>query len=229
MDAPPYPLPYEWGNGYYSFDYGPAKHIVINPYASMEPDSPQYKWFADVLESVDRSDTPWVLVTIHVPIYNTFSLHKHDPQIFAARENLEPLFVKYKVNIIFTGHIHAYQRTTNVAMEKLVPSAPIHITIGAGGRQCDAPFKSEEPEEWIVARDSSYFGYGRFTIYNQTHAHWRWIPLSVSGMFVRPTVVFCSFRLNVFLTRTHSSLFYRQTRLQLCKPRRRFASSTIGT
>ena len=28
MDVPPYPLPYEWGNAYYVFDYGPAKHIV---------------------------------------------------------------------------------------------------------------------------------------------------------------------------------------------------------
>lgn len=180
LDAPPYPLAYEWGNAYYSFDYGPAKHIVLSAYSSMEPDSPQYKWIEGVLKSVDRKFTPWVLVTIHVPIYNTFALHARDPQIFAARDYMEPLFVQYKVNIVFTGHIHAYQRTANVAMEVLDPSGPMHITIGAGGRACNAPFKSEIPEDWVMKRDASIYGYGRFDIFNQTHAEWKWIPLSSS-------------------------------------------------
>ena len=66
MDAPPYPLPYEWGNAYYSFTYGPAKHVVISAYSSMEPGSVQYQWLVDELASVDRVTTPWLLVTIHV-------------------------------------------------------------------------------------------------------------------------------------------------------------------
>ena len=134
MEHPPYPLPYEWGNAYYSFVYGPAKHIIVNAYSSMEPDSQQYAWFLQELETVDRTKTPWVLVTIHVPLYNTFSLHLTDPQIFAAREHLEPLMVQHHVNLVFTGHIHAYQRTANVAMEELDPKAPIHITIGKRAR-----------------------------------------------------------------------------------------------
>lgn len=180
MDAPPYPLPYEWGNAYYVFDYGPAKHIVISAYSSMEPGSKQYIWLLSELQNVDRDKTPWVLVTIHVPIYNTFALHPHDLQIVAAKEHLEPLFVEYHVNVIFSGHIHAYQRTANVALDNLVETGPLHITIGAGGRQCDAPFKSEDPEPWIVKRDASYYGYGKFEIFNTTHAEWRWIPLSPS-------------------------------------------------
>jgi hypothetical protein len=180
MDAAPYPLPYEWGNAYYSFVYGPAIHIVVSAYSSMEPNSIQYNWLVEELESVDRRLTPWVLVTIHVPLYNTFALHPHDPQIVAAREHFEPLFVKYHVNLIFTGHIHAYQRTANVANDTLTKTGPIHITIGAGGRQCDAPYKTEEPEAWIVKRDASYYGYGTLEIVNATHANWKWIPLSPS-------------------------------------------------
>jgi len=188
MDAPPYPLPYEWGNAYYSFDYGPAKHIIVSAYSSMEPDSEQYQWLVDTMEAVDRSTTPWVLVTIHVPIYNTFALHKHDLQIFAAQEHLEPLLVKYNVNLVFTGHIHAYQRTSNVALGNVTATGPIHITIGAGGRKCDAPFKTEEPEEWVVKRDASYYGYGRLDIFNHTHAQWKWIPLSPSDLHDYNTV-----------------------------------------
>jgi len=178
MDAPPYPLPYEWGNAYYVFDYGPAKHIVLSAYSAMEPGSPQYEWFKAELENADRSVTPWVLVTIHTPIYNTFALHAHDLQIFAAREHLEPLFVEYHVNVVFTGHIHAYQRTANVAMDEIVETGPVHITVGAGGRKCDAPYKAEEAEHWVEQRDASFYGYGKFQIFNATHAEWRWIPLS---------------------------------------------------
>ena len=134
MDAPPYPLPYEWGNAYYTFEYGPALHVVVSAYSNMDPGSTQYTWLVEQLEAVDRTITPWVLLTIHVPIYNTFALHKHDLQIVAAREHLEPLLVKYNVNVVFTGHIHAYLRTANVAMEELVETGPIHITIGAGGK-----------------------------------------------------------------------------------------------
>jgi hypothetical protein len=184
MDAPPYPLPYEWGNAYYSFLYGPAKHIVLSAYSNMDPGSLQYDWLVQELLSVDRTVTPWVLVSIHTPLYNTFHKHKHDPQIFAAKEHIEPLLVKYNVNVVFTGHIHAYQRTKNVAMDRLDPKGPIHLTIGAGGRQCNVEYDNEMPEEWIVKRDSSYFGYGRFTIFNKTHAEWKWIPLSRSGKFI---------------------------------------------
>lgn len=181
MDRPPYPLPYDWGNAYYSFDYGPAKHIVVSAYSAMGPASAQYMWLVQKLSSIDREVTPWVLLTIHTPLYNTFDRHLHDPQIAAAKEHLEYLMVEHHVNLVFTGHIHAYQRTANVAMGKLDRKGPMHITIGAGGRQCDAAFNHETPEEWIEKRDASYFGYGRISIFNKTHAEWRWIPLSISG------------------------------------------------
>ena len=180
MEAAYYPLPYEWGNAYYSFVYGPTKHIIISAYSSMEPESTQYKWVVNELESIDREVTPWVIVSLHTPIYNTFSLHGHDPQIFAAKEHMEPLWVKHHVNVIFTGHIHAYQRTFNVAMDKVTKKGPVHITIGAGGRACDAPYKTENQEEWLAKRDASFHGYGRFSIFNHTHAEWKWIPISPS-------------------------------------------------
>lgn len=180
MDSPFYPLPYEWGNGYYAFTYGPSRHVIVNAYSDMSPGSTQYDWLDRELASVDRSRTPWVLLTIHVPLYNTFSVHHHDPQIFAAREHLEPLFVEYNVNIVFNGHIHAYQRTHYVAFNETTPTGPMHITIGAGGRNCDAAFQNEEPESWIASRDESMYGYGRFSILNATHAEWKWVPLSPS-------------------------------------------------
>lgn len=182
MDAPPYPLPYEWGNSYYAYTYGPTRHIVVNAYADMSPGSTQYEWITDELVSIDRTRTPWVLLIMHPPIYNTFALHHHDPQIFAAREHLEPLMIQYHVNVVLTGHIHAYQRTDYVAYNSTTPTGPMHITIGAGGRKCDAPFKNKEPEKWLMKRDASMYGYGRLVIENITHAEWRWIPIAPSEL-----------------------------------------------
>mmetsp|Transcript_49342 Transcript_49342/g.56919 ORF Transcript_49342/g.56919 Transcript_49342/m.56919 type:complete len:694 (+) Transcript_49342:93-2174(+) len=182
MDTPPYPLPYEWGNSYYAFTYGPTRHVVVNAYSDLSPGSTQYEWIKEELASIDRKRTPWILLTLHPPIYNTFSLHHKDPQIFAARDHIEPLMVEHHVNIVLTGHIHAYQRTDYVAFNATTPTGPMHITVGAGGRKCDAPFTSKEPEKWLMKRDASMYGYGRLVIENITHAEWRWIPIAPSEL-----------------------------------------------
>jgi acid phosphatase type 7 len=185
MDNPPYPLPYEYGNAYYAFSYGVTHNIFLNAYSSMDPGSTQYQWLVQELQSVDRSVTPWLLVTMHVPVYNSFDVHQHDAQIIAAKEHFEPLFVKHKVNLVVAGHIHAYQRTKNVAMDQLNPAGPVHVVVGAGGRQCKAAFRTAEPAEWVAVRDSTRYGYGTLEIYNATHAQWEWIITGHSGTYRR--------------------------------------------
>ena len=175
MDRIDYPLPYEWGNAYYSFRYGPSHHIVLNSYSSIEKNSTQYKWLVEELESVDRDVTPWLFVMYHVPIYNTFNPHQRDPQRFAAIEHIEPLLVDYKVNMVFNGHVHAYLRTKNVAYNKVKKNGPIHIVVGAGGRAAKAEYLNEEPEEWVGVRDASWYGYGILEICNRTHIRWDWV------------------------------------------------------
>ncbi|CAB9522884.1 Zn(2+) purple acid phosphatase [Seminavis robusta] len=175
MDAPPYPLDYEYGNAYYAFSYGITHNIFLNAYSSMDPGSIQYKWLVRELQSVERRVTPWLIVTMHVPVYNAFDVHHHDLQILAAKEHIEPLFVQYKVNLVVAGHIHAYQRTKNVAMDEPTPKGPVHVVVGAGGRQCKAQFQTEEPAPWVAVRDATRYGYGTLEIFNATHAQWDWV------------------------------------------------------
>jgi len=175
MDRPPYPLDYEYGNAYYGFQYGRMHQIFINSYSSLEPGSKQYEWLVQELEQVDRTQTPWLIVTYHVPIYNTFDVHQHDYQMFATREHIEPLLVKYRVNIVFNGHIHAYLRTKPVAFGNVTATAPIHIVMGAGGRDAKAAFLNDEPEEWVEVRDATIYGYGLLEVCNDTHARWDWV------------------------------------------------------
>ena len=73
-----YPLEYDYGNSFYSWKYGGVHNIMLNPYTRMDPDSRQYQWLIQALEQVDRTVTPWLLVSIHVPLYNTFNDHHRD-------------------------------------------------------------------------------------------------------------------------------------------------------
>mmetsp|Transcript_14786 Transcript_14786/g.23127 ORF Transcript_14786/g.23127 Transcript_14786/m.23127 type:complete len:679 (-) Transcript_14786:102-2138(-) len=179
----PWPLEYEYGNAYYSFIYGLSYNIILSSYSDFAPGSIQYEWLVKELESVDRTVTPWLLVTMHCPMYNTFALHTKDIQMKKAREILEPLFVKHKVNVVFAGHIHAYMRTPTVINGTVDVTGPMNIIIGDGGRKAFAPFQREEPEEWVAVRDSTYYGYGTFDLINRTHAQWEWIHTAQEDVY----------------------------------------------
>lgn len=169
-------ITYEYGNAYYSFTFGPSKHIVLSSFSNFREGSLQYEWLLSELKSVDRSITPWVIVMLHCPLYNTFKNHYHSIFATEARAILEPLFVEYTVNFVIAGHVHAYMRTCPVAFEKCNPRGPIHIIQGNGGKKsaCE-PYHNETAEEWVAVRDQSQYGYGTLELFNNSHAMWRLI------------------------------------------------------
>jgi predicted phosphodiesterase len=169
----PYPLAYDYGNAYYSYTYGMVRSIFLSSYSSMEGESKQLIWLKQELESIDRTKTPWICVTIHVPFYNSFDDHQYDVQTQVERSILEPLFVEHKVNVVFSGHNHAYLRTHPVANGVPNRDGPMHFTTGSFFRQ-KGDYLSEVPEEWVAYRDIHHYGYGKITFHNQTHAEWQW-------------------------------------------------------
>jgi len=152
-----YKLPYDFGNSYYSYIYGPSHNIVLNSYADFEPNSRQYNWMVNELKKVNRSITPWLVVLMHCPIYNTFTFHQNDPQAINAQRYLEPLFVQYRVNIVLSGHLHAYMRSKPVVNMTLDHTGPVHIIVGMSGRQANIPYKNEVPEDWVAFRDHQWY------------------------------------------------------------------------
>ena len=169
-------VPYEWGNAYYSFVFGPSKHIVLSSYSSFLPGSIQHQWLLSELDHVDRSITPWLIVMLHCPLYSTF--HDHHREIFMtdARVHLEPIFVRHRVNFVVAGHLHSYMRTVPTINSKPDPRGPIHIIQGNGGRQANEPYMNDTvAEEWIKIRDHSMYGYGTLELFNRTHARWKWV------------------------------------------------------
>jgi hypothetical protein len=168
-------VPYEFGNAYYSFLFGPSTHIVLSSYSSFLPGSVQYQWLVSELQAIDRSVTPWLVVMIHCPIYSTFKNHRDEIFITAAQTHLEPLFFNFSVNVVFAGHVHSYMRTAPTANSTVHPRGPIYIIQGNGGRQVNEPYLNEVPEEWVEVRDNSMYGYGTLELFNHTHAKWTWV------------------------------------------------------
>ncbi|KAK4344514.1 hypothetical protein RND71_034690 [Anisodus tanguticus] len=126
---------------------------------------------ADLLKVV-RKRTPWLVVLFHVPWYNSNIAHQCEGDDMMAA--MEPLLYAAGADIVFTGHVHAYERTKRVYEGKSDPCGAVHITIGDGGnREGLAHRYKQPPPEWSVFREAS-FGHGELKMVNSTHAFWSW-------------------------------------------------------
>ena len=81
---------------------------------------------------MNRSRTPWIVVTSHRPIYTTQMCELGDYVVSRfMREALDSLFEKYRVNLALVAHTHAYERTCLIKGGECVENGGTqHITIG---------------------------------------------------------------------------------------------------
>ncbi|KAL8189700.1 hypothetical protein R6Q57_008417 [Mikania cordata] len=159
-------------NLYYSFEVAGAHVVMLGSYADYYENSDQYNWLKADLLTVDRKRTPWLLALFHVPWYN--SNYAHQGEGDKMMEAMEPLLYAAGVDIIFAGHVHAYERSTRVYNGKTDPCGAVHVTIGDGGNKEGLAHKYKDPSpEWSVFREAS-FGHGELKIVNLTHAFWSW-------------------------------------------------------
>uniref|UniRef100_A0A0E0P3W8 Purple acid phosphatase n=2 Tax=Oryza rufipogon TaxID=4529 RepID=A0A0E0P3W8_ORYRU len=129
---------------YYSFDAGGIHFIMLAAYADYSKSGKQYKWLEKDLAKVDRSVTPWVIAGWHAPWYSTFKAHYREAE--CMRVAMEELLYSYAVDVVFTGHVHAYERSNRVFNYTLDPCGPVHISVGDGGnREKMATSYADEP------------------------------------------------------------------------------------
>jgi predicted MPP superfamily phosphohydrolase len=114
------------GKEYYRFTKGNVAFYALN---SNYMDKAQLKWLEDQLA---RDTNDWKICFFHHPPYSSGSKHGSDKQL---REVVEPLFVKYGVNVVLTGHDHFYER--------IKPQKGIYYFVsGAGGKLREGNVKS---------------------------------------------------------------------------------------
>ena len=171
---------YDYGNAYFSYKQGLVHTIFLNSYASLVDGSKQREWLMNTaLPEVDRNLTPWLLVIFHTPLYTTFSNHygELNPKLMET-SGIRQVFERYKVNLVVSGHDHAYLRTKPLDAKGISgTSGTIFWTLGAGGnREGHAKYRNpDQAEDWVAKRNNDEFGFGLFFAPNATHAHLHWM------------------------------------------------------
>lgn len=97
-------------NLYYSFNVAQVHVIMLGSYTDFDPNSSQYSWLKADLTKVDRAKTPWIVVLIHAPWYNTNNAHQGEPESVNMKRSMEGLLYQARVDVVFAGHVHAYER-----------------------------------------------------------------------------------------------------------------------
>ncbi|XP_057958200.1 purple acid phosphatase 15-like [Malania oleifera] len=158
---------------YYSFNAGGIHFIMLGTYTSYDRSSDQYKWLQRDLAAVDRKVTPWLVATWHAPWYSTYKAHYREVE--CMRVEMEDMLYNYGVDIVFNGHVHAYERSNRIYNYTLDPCGPVYITIGDGGNiekmavahadepgNCPNPKKQEHKDGFCAFNFTSGPAAGKF-------------------------------------------------------------------
>lgn len=100
---------------YYTFKQGNVQFFMLN---SEDFSKAQQAWLESSLKA---SVASWKVVALHRPLYSS-GLHGGSRSLRVA---IEPLLIRYKVNLVLAGHDHSYER--------LESNGIAHIVSGGGG------------------------------------------------------------------------------------------------
>ena len=119
------------GRLYYSFK-APRQDVRFFALETTYLTPVQVKWLEEELKS---SSEDWKIVYFHHPLYSSGGTHGSDLKL---RQTLEPLFVKYGVSVVFSGHDHIYERT--------LPQQGIqYFVTGSGGKLRPGDYRRNQP------------------------------------------------------------------------------------
>jgi predicted MPP superfamily phosphohydrolase len=117
------------GKEYYRFKKGDVSFYALN---SNYMDKKQVEWLQKELA---KDTSNWKVCFFHHSPYSSARKHGSDDQL---REVVEPIFVKYGVAVVLTGHDHVYER--------IKPQKGIHYFVsGAGGKLRSGDIRQSSP------------------------------------------------------------------------------------
>ena len=92
--------------GDYYFTYGDALFMMLN---TQDTNVAEHKQFIEQAVA-ENPDCTWRIVTLHQDIYGSAE-HSNEPEITNLRYQLVPYFEANDVDVVLTGHDHAYSRS----------------------------------------------------------------------------------------------------------------------
>ena len=105
----------------YSFDNGPVHVVVLNSNQSGNVDQPKLRQWVE--QDLKSASARWKLVCYHNPAFS--SSHQHYTE--QAVRLWHPLFEACAVDVVFSGHVHNYQRTVPLTF---APASPKRDKMG---------------------------------------------------------------------------------------------------
>ena len=128
------------GQRYFSYSRRNVRFFVLD---SNTLDAPQVAWLEDALKN---SQDDWKICYFHHPLYSNAGRHGSDVELRVA---LEPLLVRYGVNVVFSGHDHVYER--------LKPQKGItYFVEGASGQLASGDVKPSPATAAAFDRDQTF-------------------------------------------------------------------------
>jgi len=118
------------GERYYAYTKRNVRFFVLD---STYMDPKQLSWLEAQLKGAGPDD--WKICYFHHPLYSSAKAHGPADEL---RDVLEPLFVRYGVDVVFAGHEHVYER---VKPQKGI----YYFTEGASGQLRPGNLRSTSP------------------------------------------------------------------------------------
>lgn len=118
----------------------------------------QADWMEEVIKNNPQK---WILVFHHHPIYSTKAGRDND----SWRAKMEPIYKKYKVDMVLQGHDHTYGRGLNmpIGTPRKNPDGPIYVVSVSGPKMYDIGL-----QDWMDRAGSDLQLYQLITIDNNT-------------------------------------------------------------
>lgn len=104
-----------------------SQSFLLNPADSVS----QMAWLEDLLKN---NPNRWTVVTMHHPVFSS----KEGRDNKSLRDALRPMFEKYKVDLVLTGHDHTYGRgigEQSARGKKIKLKGPVYLTSVSGPKQ----------------------------------------------------------------------------------------------
>ena len=183
---------FELHKPYYSFDYNNIHFLMMDSESSYLPgsdpdfsnleDTEQYQFVEnDLAKTSTNPYVKWIIVMSHRQFYSSLcGEHDSCEPIKKFRDAYHPLFEKYGVDVLFSGHAHNYQRTYPLfynyvnssepiiedkgKMEYKSPNGMFQIIVGTGGIDFD-DFSNQEP--FVIYQQDSHYGFLNIDVIGQ--------------------------------------------------------------
>ncbi|MBP2637116.1 MAG: metallophosphoesterase [Firmicutes bacterium] len=131
----------------YSFDYGNVHFVMLD-----SQEGEQHAFVPDMLErqkvwlerDLQTTRKKWKIGFIHRPLYN----NKDGEGDVNIRGTFGPIFDKYHVDLVFTGHDHAYARTYPLYGGMITDSSQKGTVYVAAGRSGTKTYRNLLAKDW---------------------------------------------------------------------------------